>query len=361
MSVYADFLLEGATHEHGTSSSFNEEDENKINLNELNLIDNNGFYLHHPDQEKEWGFVEGKNETILKDFPNVSRTILSEESGQFFDKNSNTYFTFFRVRPYSEKVKAIHTGEHKHDLYEAEEYTMKNSNDIYWVQILFTEKLDITEKVNILFFKTISLILLVLMFFVVSMVAFLQRIIIEPVKKIIHGADRIKKGNLDYQLSLGKRKDEFGDLANEFNSMSAVLKRYKETMEQKILERTDDLKKFKDVVEDTRECVIISNSAGVVLYANNSLERITGYSKNEIVNKENGIKELWGGAMPADFNKQVLNTVQTNKKTFLGKIKNKTRQGNEYTALLSITPMLDKKGEIMHFVSILSDLSGLDL
>jgi len=151
---------------------------------------------------------------------------------------------------------------------------------------------------------------------------FLQQVVLNPVEKIIQGAERIKKGNLDYKLSLGNRKDEFGDLANEFNSMSAVLKRYKETMEQKIYERTSDLEKFKNAIEVTREAVVITDPEGTILYANNSVERMTGYSKNEIINKKVGTSQLWGGIMTPEFYTKLWKTIKTDKKPFVGKIKN---------------------------------------
>ncbi|OGH58859.1 MAG: hypothetical protein A2725_03865 [Candidatus Magasanikbacteria bacterium RIFCSPHIGHO2_01_FULL_33_34] len=362
LDLFSDFTFKGSNTNHPNMNIRNmamtSEDSS---LKNIYLVNSFGYYLQNIDKDKEWGFMTQNDVTIFNDYPQIKPIIQELDSGQIYNEEDKSYLIFHRINPYSANVKKIYMGIREQSSEDAKDFTYANDKDTFWTQILRVEQAEIIDKVNILFFKTLSLIILILIFFVVLMMFFLQQVVLNPVEKIIQGAERIKKGNLDYKLSLGNRKDEFGDLANEFNSMSAVLKRYKETMEQKIYERTSDLEKFKNAIEVTREAVVITDPEGTILYANNSVERMTGYSKNEIINKKVGTSQLWGGIMTPEFYTKLWKTIKTDKKPFVGKIKNKNKNGIEYSTLLSITPMLDKKGDILYFFSIENDLNDLNL
>ncbi|OGH87013.1 MAG: hypothetical protein A2206_01070 [Candidatus Magasanikbacteria bacterium RIFOXYA1_FULL_40_8] len=358
LSVFADSMLKGTSYNQAQQTD--ETENNEEETDNIMLANKDGYYLHNPDQNKEWNLFSKDSRTLYDDYPEVKPFVGESASGEIYNKNTESYLIFYPIKPYSERVKKIYNGPSEQTADEAYPFIFNNGEDVFWIQASLIEGSEISNKVNILFFKTLTLILLTLMFFIIGMMMFLQRAVIEPIGKIINGADRIKKGNLDYRLSLGNRKDEFGDLANEFNSMSAVLKRYKETMEQKIEERTSDLDKFRKSVEKNRECMIISDVKGVVLYTNEALERVTGYGRSEVINREASIKELWGGTIEPGKYDNIWKTVRDGKQPFLGKIKNKNSNGEQYTALLSITPMVDKEGNILYFFSILSDLKGIE-
>ncbi len=359
LTVDADFVLGGKSYEQIEKA----EDEDTADVQEKNIMfsDKAGHYLYNTDQNKRWNLTSQDGSNLYKDFPAIEPLSDSVNSGEIYNEDDESYLIFNRVKPFSDRILNVYIGPTVNTASGAKEFIVPNDENLFWIQSLLINKAEISDRVSILFFKTLTLMVIILLFFIISMMMFIKRAVIGPIGKIIYGADRIKKGNLDYKLSLGSRKDEFGDLANEFNSMSAVLKRYKETMEQKIYERTEDLDKFKKFIEESQECMIISNPAGVVVYTNDSLERISGYEKNELINRESSIKELWGASLDPKTYENILNTVQAEKKHFIGKIKNRNKNGDEYTALISIIPILDKQGNIEYFFSILTDLTGINL
>ena len=53
------------------------------------LIDHNGFYLSHPDFDKEFGFMLDKNETIYNDYPEIARNILSNQETEIMELGEN--------------------------------------------------------------------------------------------------------------------------------------------------------------------------------------------------------------------------------------------------------------------------------
>lgn len=324
------------------------------------IIDSSGYYIKHPDKTKEWGFLskDAKNK-VQEDFPIQWEKLLNKESGQFFDEKTGLFITFQRIHPYGDMVKKVHMGSHAHSAEDAIPYTKINDDQNYWVLFITLDQSNILNRVNVLFYKTLSLFLLILLLFIVTMMWFFRIVVIDPLEKLRQGAQRIKRGNLDYQFDVGKRKDEIGELANEFNSMATVLKGYKETMEEQVTKRTADLEKFKMAVENAFDSVIITDTKGIILYANKAVERITGFTRREAVGQKIDSKDLWGGLMSPEFYENMWKTIRDEKKGFLGEVKNKRKNGENYNTLLSITPILNKNHEIDFFVMIERDITNV--
>ncbi|MEM9005977.1 MAG: methyl-accepting chemotaxis protein, partial [Cyanobacteria bacterium P01_F01_bin.86] len=75
VNIFADQLIDEFTQIRETDAIHQNED--------LLLVNQDGYYLHHPDSSKAWGFELGKEEEVLtNDFtPEVAEQILGEESG----------------------------------------------------------------------------------------------------------------------------------------------------------------------------------------------------------------------------------------------------------------------------------------
>lgn len=101
--------------------------------------------------------------------------------------------------------------------------------------------------------------------------------------------------------------------------------------------------------------VMITDSDGVILYANEAAARTTGYSVEEMVGKTPG--ELWGKQMDEAFYRNMWQVIKIDKKTFVGEIKNKKKDGTFYDAEIRIYPILNQDGEASLFVSIQPDIS----
>ncbi len=84
----------------------------------------------------------------------------------------------------------------------------------------------ITQEIKNLIWLILSI---SLVFLVISMIGavVLAVVIIRPIKALYRGAEIIGKGDLDYRIQI-KRRDELGQLANEFNLMTALIKEAKE-------------------------------------------------------------------------------------------------------------------------------------
>ena len=118
-----------------------------------------------------------------------------------------------------------------------------------------------------------------------------------------------------------------------------------------------DLKKFKLAVENANDHIMITDSEGKVLFVNKSAERITGFSIEEILGKKAGGKELWGGLMPREFYMNLWKTIKIDKLSFYGEVHNRRKNGVEYIAKASISPVLNEKNEVDYFVGIERDIT----
>jgi len=139
----------------------------------------------------------------------------------------------------------------------------------------------------------------------------------------------------------------------------AVLNILEDIEEEKM--RSDDLaadlKKFKLAADNTSDQVVITDPEGVILYANKSLETISGFAVEDVLGRKVATKELWGGLMEKDFYTQLWNTIKRKKQSFTGLIKNKRKSGEEYYVSATISPILDQKKEVNFFIGIERDVT----
>jgi PAS domain S-box-containing protein len=116
-----------------------------------------------------------------------------------------------------------------------------------------------------------------------------------------------------------------------------------------------NLEKFKLAVDNVSDVIIITDMEGIVVYANGAVEKITGYKPQEITGKK--AAALWKSPMPLESYQKIWDTIKNQKKIFIGEIQNKRKNGEIFTAAISISPILDEKGEAAFFVGIERDVT----
>lgn len=108
-------------------------------------------------------------------------------------------------------------------------------------------------------------------------------------------------------------------------------------------------------LEATTNAVVITNKDALVEWANPAFERLTGYTIAEALGKRP--RDLvYSGKHARSFYAQMWATIRA-KKTWHGEVINRRKNGELYHEELSITPVLDHKNEIQHYVAIKQDIS----
>ncbi len=99
----------------------------------------------------------------------------------------------------------------------------------------------------------------------------------------------------------------------------------------------------------TDQQVYLTDNVGKILYVNEQVEQITGYSAEEVLGKTPAI---WGRQMPQDFYRKLWKDILEKKETVVVHIVNRRKNGQLYKARTSIFPILNEKGKVSHFLGI---------
>jgi len=111
-------------------------------------------------------------------------------------------------------------------------------------------------------------------------------------------------------------------------------------------------------VEQSEEAIVITDIEANIQYVNPSFERITGYSYEEAVGENPRL--LQSGEHDSDFYKKIWEMVVEGR-TWKGRLKNKRKDGTIYEEEASISPVRNKDGVIVNYVSVKRDVTELAL
>lgn len=159
-----------------------------------------------------------------------------------------------------------------------------------------------------------------------------------------------------FREEIRRKPKEFWEILNFKSDLERKISVMEETLEDEE-KQADDLRKFKLAVQNASDHIIITDPEGIILYANPAVQKITGFSNEEVLGKKAGSKELWGGLMAKSFYEKMWKTIKIEKKDFGGEIRNKRKNGEEYVALAKISPVLNDDGEVVFFVGIERDIT----
>jgi len=169
---------------------------------------------------------------------------------------------------------------------------------------------------------------------------------------------KVEKQAKNLTLEVDRRTQELNKQVAELKEARRAMSNLLEDVE---VEKTKsgnlakDLEKFKLAVDNVSDTIVISDPEGIVIYANRAVEKVTGYKPEEAVGKKSGA--LWKAPMSKEYYQNLWNTIKTQKKTICDEIKNKRKNGEVYTALVTISPILNSLGEVEFFVAVERDIT----
>jgi len=256
---------------------------------------------------------------------------------------------------------------------------------LFILSIIFVDYIRnvIFENINIngiktqLFFELLAIYLLIFSVFLFLALLGLNKHLLKKYKNQIKNVNEL----MVVESKAGRKEDGSYDLNNitnkdEISNLNKLLALEKEKSEKEIRLReklendlmyckkqlnlqTTELEKFKLGVENASDHIVITDSEGKIIFANTAAEKITGYSKEEMFRKKVGGKDLWGGLMDLQFYENLWHTIKVEKKSFHGEIKNKKKDGQNYIAQVTISPVLNQEGEIKYFIGIERDITQI--
>ncbi|MDH4129356.1 MAG: ATP-binding protein [Spirochaetota bacterium] len=114
---------------------------------------------------------------------------------------------------------------------------------------------------------------------------------------------------------------------------------------------------FSNVIEQIGDIVQITDPHGNLVYVNKSFERVTGYSRVEVIGKNPRFLKTKNN--DPEVYKTMWKTI-TQKKVWNGNLINRKKSGKTYKANILITPILNENNEIINYVSVQRDLTEIE-
>jgi PAS domain S-box-containing protein len=128
-------------------------------------------------------------------------------------------------------------------------------------------------------------------------------------------------------------------------------------VERDITERKtaeQELQKLSQVVLQSPESIVVTNTKGIIEYANPAACLISGYTSAELIGKNPRV--LKSGETSAEEYKVLWKTIKSGKE-WKGEFHNRKKNGELYWERASVSPIKNPDGEITHFLGIKEDIT----
>jgi PAS domain S-box-containing protein len=117
-----------------------------------------------------------------------------------------------------------------------------------------------------------------------------------------------------------------------------------------------ELRRLAAAVEETGDSVVITDKEGNIQYVNSAFERITGYTKQEVLNQNP--RFLKSGKTDDAVYKELWSTI-TRGEVWVGHLINRRKDGTLFEERVTISAIYDESREIVNYVAVKQDISDL--
>jgi len=127
------------------------------------------------------------------------------------------------------------------------------------------------------------------------------------------------------------------------------LRSARDNLEFAVAERTEELRKLSQTVEQSPSMMIITDTDGVIEYANAKLYEVTGFSPDEIIGKTPRV--IKSGNTPAAIYEELWRTIKAGK-VWSSEIEDRRKDGSTFWADVTIAPIRSHDGVVTHYSAI---------
>ena len=116
----------------------------------------------------------------------------------------------------------------------------------------------------------------------------------------------------------------------------------------------ESLARLATAVEQSAESIVITDTKGIILYANPALEKTSGYTRAEVLGQSTRL--LKSGKQDAEFYRRLW-SVLAQGEIWSGHFINRHKNGNYYEEEATISPVRDTAGKIVNYVAVKRDVT----
>jgi len=170
--------------------------------------------------------------------------------------------------------------------------------------------------------------------------------------------DALRRGAWDY---LTKPIQDLAELeiivqrSLERSRLIADNRRYQSNLEALVKERTVQLRKLITAVEQSANSVMITDTDGLIEYANPCFCRVSGYRIDEVIGQKPNL--LKSGHQAPEIYAELWQSIKSGKE-WRGEFRNKRKNGTLYWEMCSIAAVRNDAGEITNYVAIKEDITA---
>lgn len=113
-----------------------------------------------------------------------------------------------------------------------------------------------------------------------------------------------------------------------------------------------------EALESARDGIMITDLQGKILHVNQALEKMTGYSRAELLGQTPRIFK--SGKHTAEVYAEIWRTILA-RASWQGELINRRKDGSPLEVSLTVSPILDGRGQLTHFVGIQRDMTDQKL
>ncbi len=138
----------------------------------------------------------------------------------------------------------------------------------------------------------------------------------------------------------------------EFRQHRAVLALLTDVTQRREAEKANQ--RLVTAIEQTAECIMMSDPHGLLVYVNPAFERITGYTRDEVIGQS--VRIFKSGQHDAEFYRKMWETIAGGQ-VWSGQVINRKKDGSLYCEEMTISPICDSNGQILNYVAVKRDVT----
>ncbi len=127
----------------------------------------------------------------------------------------------------------------------------------------------------------------------------------------------------------------------------------RKSLESALAEGAKSLEMYKLAVEHATNHIVITDPDGKILFANKGVEKITGFSKDEVIGQT---PRLWGRQMDREFYEKFWHVIKNERQAFVGEVRNKRKNGEVYWATAAVSPIMNND-QLVGFIGVEEDIT----
>ncbi|PCI24628.1 hypothetical protein COB57_04410 [Candidatus Peregrinibacteria bacterium] len=177
--------------------------------------------------------------------------------------------------------------------------------------------------------------------------------------------DRQKKHLQAYEITVSYLPDEAAEYLVVVQNISSMIGNLKvlnektyELIQEKeqvkeIREINEKLRDFQLAIENSSHSMIITSLDGTIEFVNKGFEQNMGYSREEVVGKNSTVLQ---SAIPNNPVYKEITEVLKKKKTWIGELKNKRKDGSTIWEKATVSPIFNEEGKMYKFITVKEDI-----